>query len=104
LAGRSKGPCCPAFQSRLDEAGQRGAAVLVAAGPGEKPVFILQHRAVDIGKEQSVQTEAPLSLVSELRIRHCPWCGRSLQEWYADHWRTFVNPAVPAIAIPELDR
>jgi hypothetical protein len=103
LRAKRSTACCPTFQTWLDEAGTRGAAVLIAESRDGKPVFILQHRAVDLGNEEAVRSEHALSLVSEVRIRHCPWCGRRLEDWYRHHWRAFVRTDVPVIVIPELD-
>lgn len=100
---RSNGWCCPAFESRFEEAGSRGFAVVVAEGGSGEARFLLQHRAVEPGDESRVDASAPLSLLSELQMRHCPWCGKGLEEWYADRWRTMIKPEISVIRIPELD-
>jgi hypothetical protein len=76
--------CCSAFKSWYEGAGERGFAVLVGRDSSSKPQFVIQHRSVDFGTEDSVKTETPLSLVADVQIDYCPWCGRRLDKWYED--------------------
>lgn len=62
-------------------AGTRGFGVFVSTAEGPEPVFILQHRSMDLGVPCPV-TEHPISLVSEVRLQYCPWCGANLKDWY----------------------
>ena len=77
--------CCMGFEGHCLAAGGRGFSVLVSTRDGPAPSFILQHRALDPGAEVPPST-SPLSFVSDVKIRFCPWCGVNLSKWYR---RTF---------------
>lgn len=64
------------------QAGTRGHAVFAGRSPLGDPEFILQTRAVEPGVSISTDPVAPVSLVSEIRIQFCPWCGVRLRDWY----------------------
>jgi hypothetical protein len=51
-----------------------------------EPAFILQHRALDPGVP-APQTDSPLSVVSDVHISFCPWCGADLKRAYRDNFR-----------------
>jgi hypothetical protein len=76
--------CCAAFEGHFQGAGLRGFAVFVATEPGADPMFILQHRAIEPGQSPPLDYGAPLSIVSDVGIQFCPWCGVRLEEWYRD--------------------
>jgi hypothetical protein len=76
--------CCLTFKSWYEAAGERGFTILVGRNTQGKPQFVLQHRAVDKEVEDSINTEYPLSLVSDIYISYCPWCGRNLGKWYGN--------------------
>jgi len=94
--------CCLVFRSWYDDAGSRSFGILVDRDRGGTAEFIFQHRAIDRGTEAVVATDAPLSLVSDIRIVFCPWCGRRLGKWYAKHIRELIRPGL-RVSIPELD-
>jgi hypothetical protein len=75
--------CCTIFHGWFGEAGKRGLAVFVATRGHAEPAFILQFRALDPGGREP-HTDAPLSLVSQIHIHFCPWCGADLKERYRD--------------------
>lgn len=77
--------CCPAFEGWYEAAGERGFAILVERDSAGKPEFILQHLAFDREVESLPETEFPMSVVSEVRIGYCPWCGRQLDKWYGKY-------------------
>lgn len=77
--------CCPAFESWYEGAGERGYAVLVGRDGNMKPEFVIQHRSIDLGAEDLVKAETPLSLVADIQIDFCPWCGRNLEKWYGEN-------------------
>ncbi len=73
--------CCEVFQGWFEEAGKRGLGVFVATEGDSDPAFILQYRALD--RDAPVPyTAFPLSSVSEVHIRFCPWCGANLRKSY----------------------
>lgn len=59
----------------------RGFAVFCAIEPEVKAWFVLQHRAIEPGGAYP-NSEEPLSVVSDVQIHFCPWCGMRLQEQY----------------------
>jgi hypothetical protein len=76
--------CCLGFEANYDNAGERGLGILVSRDSTDRAEFTLQFRAVDKGTEQSVTSEHPISLVEDIGMRYCPWCGRDLEVWYGE--------------------
>ena len=60
--------------------------------------FILQHRALEPDDTGPKNHPGPISIVSEMHIHFCPWCGRSLQEFYRPRLAEMVRPG---FKIPE---
>jgi hypothetical protein len=89
--------CCVAFKGAFDEAGQRAFAILVDRSP-EGYDFILQHRALEPDDPGPKNHPGPISIVSQIHIHFCPWCGRSLQEFYRARLAEMVRPG---LTIPE---
>lgn len=73
--------CCMGFEGNYQMAGSRGFGVFVSTRDGLEPVFILQHRSIDPGAP-TPNTEYPISLVSDVQMQFCPWCGVKLKDWY----------------------
>jgi len=84
--------CCDAFKSNFEMVGTRGFSVFSVQFEKEEVDFIVQHRAMEAGEVPPV-TSSPLSLVSEMHIRFCPWCGKELVKFYGSN---------PAIMRPDL--
>jgi hypothetical protein len=74
--------CCLAFQGHYQNAGERTFAVLVDIEASGEAIFIFQHRALEPCDLLPSDLQVPVSVVSEVRINFCPWCGRSLAKWY----------------------
>lgn len=74
--------CCAAFQGHYQNAGERTFSVLVDQDSSQQPAFFLQHRALDPGDQLPSSVQVPVSVISDVQIRFCPWCGRSLARWY----------------------
>ncbi len=74
--------CCESFHAWFEEAGRRGFAVFVAREDESEPMFVMQHRAVEVGNDPPSVVGAPVALVSDIAIAFCPWCGVHLEEWY----------------------
>ncbi len=72
--------CCMGFEGHFLQAGHRGSAVFVVSSE-ERFVFVLQHRAINPTTPLPV-SDHPLSLVTDIEIRFCPWCGVVLSEYY----------------------
>lgn len=73
--------CCGAFQANFEMAGHRGFSVFAVALEKDKAAFIVQHRAME-NFESPPDMGAPVSLISEMYIHCCPWCGTRLQQFY----------------------
>ena len=73
--------CCRAFEHLHGIAGTRGFGVFSEVS--EIPaMFIIQHRALDSDGTPPPSCPSPPSLVSDLVIQFCPWCGVSLADFY----------------------
>jgi hypothetical protein len=94
--------CCLTFKSWFEAAGERGSGILIERGQDAQPQFIIQHRAVDKGLEESVHSEESVTLVSQARIHYCPWCGRGLKKTYGEYVDSLRRPDLRLI-IPGLD-
>jgi hypothetical protein len=77
--------CCEQFRLNFEMAGTRGFGVFsVGRFYKDKPAFIIQHRALDLNADPPMFAPSPLSLVSEMHIQFCPWCGTQLEEFYGN--------------------
>ena len=74
--------CCSAFQGHYANAGDRTFGVLVDKDSLNHATFILQHRALEPGDELPVSIQIPVSVISEVYISFCPWCGCALARHY----------------------
>jgi hypothetical protein len=73
--------CCAQFGNHFAEAGLRGFAVFAVMRDFDEPAFLLQHRSLDPNVEPVPQT-GPFSVVSDVGIMFCPWCGVRLRDYY----------------------
>lgn len=86
--------CCEQFRLNFEMSGTRGFGVFsVGNFYKDQTAFIIQHRAIEPGAEPPSFTKSPLSLVSQMHIQFCPWCGTELDEFYG---------ASPEIMRPDL--
>jgi hypothetical protein len=85
--------CCVAFKSRFEAGGERDFAVVVDRFL-EGHAFILQHRALEPDDPGPQNHPRPISTVSEVHIHFCPWCGRSLQEFYRARLAEMIRPGL----------
>jgi hypothetical protein len=69
--------CCGAFRSNFEMAGTRGFGVFSVQSNKKEVAFIVQNRATEPGVDAPV-ISSPLSLISEMYISFCPWCGKKL--------------------------
>src|SRR6185437_8006326 len=74
--------CCAQFEGICGFAGGRGFGI-VPYRDEEIQRFILQHRALD-AQAKPPFSSTPLSLISELHLVFCPWCGVRLEYFYGD--------------------
>jgi len=84
--------CCLTFRSWYEAAGERGIAVLMGRNSDGDPEFVIQQRAIDKNIESLPVTDYPISIVSDVRITYCPWCGRHLRKWYGKHVDELYRP------------
>ena len=70
------------FEHFSKEAGNRGFGIFSHKWEDGEWTFWLQFRALDPDGRQPVEAPIPLTLVSEIRLNYCPWCGAKLQEFY----------------------
>jgi hypothetical protein len=75
--------CCFGIEELHGNAGLREFAVFTARYP-DGFVFVLQHRALGLDALPPF-TESPMSIVSELLLNYCPWCGVNLKQFYRDN-------------------
>ena len=76
--------CCPGFQHRVGDAGQRGIAVL-AVKTSEGIRFRLQSRGIAYEDESKIHPmpdspDIKINVSCESGLQFCPFCGRMLQE------------------------
>lgn len=83
--------CCHAFQGAFQAAGERDFAMLVSRAVGGYG-FIFQHRAVELGDPGPNDHPRPISLVAEVQIAFCPWCGKRLETFYRTQAHLMVRP------------
>ena len=85
--------CCAGFKHHFDRAGTRGFGVFAVATLQSKSWFKIQYRCVDPGSGPiSPNTNFPISLIEEVTLNFCPWCGRDLHQWYSRTWETLTRP------------
>ena len=86
--------CCVVFRDYYERAGQRGFGVVVKRSGSQSPFFKLQFRAVEGGLEQkvSVPPNVVMSLVTDLGVQFCPWCGEKLTKFYGSRINDLYRP------------
>jgi len=78
--------CCGSLEGCHSNVGCRGISVFVDDGDG-LPAFVLQARALQVEDSDALPNMTiPLTVVSELTIVFCPWCGTKLDEHYESTW------------------
>jgi hypothetical protein len=92
--------CCSTFKGWYDAAGEKGVAILAGRNSSGQSEFLIQHRAIEPELESSIQSENPVSVVSEIGILFCPWCGRDLNKIYGKHVDALHRPYLK-ISVPE---
>jgi hypothetical protein len=67
--------------------------------PGAR--FLIQSRAVEQSDQERfhtlLQTEFPVSVVTETGMRFCPWCGVNLKRFYG---RRTAELSRPGFSVP----
>ena len=75
------------FQGSYEQAGHRGFSVLVEKDDYLGAIFLIQSRAVEQSDQERLhahllQTNFPVSVVTETGMLFCPWCGVNLKRFY----------------------
>lgn len=77
--------CCFGFKAGYENAGRRGSAMLVGRNHFGDPAITLQVRTVALGQEEYVRSECLASIVTDVVITFCPWCGVDAVKWYGNY-------------------
>ena len=84
--------CCPGFEHFSEEAGIRGFGLYSDDAPDTEASFVLQFRALDPDGRTPLNAPTRLTIVSEIRIIYCPWCGTKLKEFYGSCMNDLARP------------
>jgi hypothetical protein len=57
------------------------------------PLFLLQHRSVEMGDEGPKDHPRPVTLAGQVGILFCPWCGVNLKAFYGREIQSMERPA-----------
>jgi len=76
--------CCPGFEHRVANAGQRGLGILIER-TGTGFAFLLQSRGIAHEDESKVGPTAGapdmlINIACQTGMAYCPWCGRRLED------------------------
>lgn len=85
--------CCMGFEGNYQAAGERGFAVLVG-----KEGFLIQVRLVAQNEAHRLKIEPQdiaVSLVNQIGMRFCPWCGANLAKFYGNRLQELERPEYP---------
>jgi hypothetical protein len=84
--------CCAQFQGWHSEAGRRGLAVFATRSTEGQVFFVLQFRATEPDVRVTSDPVSPVSLVSQVGVTFCPWCGVRLLHWYRKNLEPLERP------------
>jgi hypothetical protein len=84
--------CCGIFKGWLEAAGERGVRVVADRDDDGTPAFMIQSRALDLDDDGPKDHPRPLTLISELHIHFCPWCGQRLADVYSGAIQLIARP------------
>jgi hypothetical protein len=95
--------CCPHFKARLAERNERGSSIYVCPPTmrDHEPSFVLLSRGINKGAEAVLDqiprgTPLEINISSRARFHFCPWCGRELKRFYAESYRSLIDPEILA--------
>ncbi len=86
--------CCTGLRNLVSCAGERGHAVVVWIDSGGEPRLLLQSRGLsfdDQSKLTPADVEVMINLSAEIGMRHCPFCGRLIEELVDENREFFVE-------------
>jgi hypothetical protein len=82
--------CCAGFKALLNQMGERGFSVVIAKRFDGTLKAYLQHRICSATDEAAyvqgvkaspIRAKVDSSIVSQIAITFCPYCGTNLDEW-----------------------
>lgn len=88
--------CCTGFANLVSCAGDRGNAIVAWLDHNQEPRFFLQSRALPFGDEKKIvpiDIDVKINVSAEVGIRHCPFCGKLLNELANENLSFFVELA-----------
>lgn len=88
--------CCSGFENLVSCAGDRGNAIVAWLNHNGEPRFFIQSRGFSFGDEEKlsgIDIEVKINVSAEIGIRHCPFCGKQLQEMANENLPYFVDLA-----------
>ena len=74
------------FRGQLPDGGPSRICLFVSSMNRKNFVFIMQHRTLDPGVAIP-NTEQALTIVSDIQISFCPWCGTDLHKFYQKRYQ-----------------
>jgi len=82
--------CCAGMQAAIENAGERGLAVLVRGNTDTVPAYLcLQSRGVAFVDEGLMlgdrERPSSVNLSATTGVTYCPWCGRIVSELIDAH-------------------
>ena len=84
--------CCAAIKNSFLEAGHRGVGFFVADSRSGTPTFVLQFRAIAVGSLPPDPCDSNITLVTDLTISYCPFCGKRLDRFCRNQLETLHKP------------
>ena len=74
--------CCLGFKGHFESEDNRGSCVVIERDSDGRCYFRFRYRGIAKKDEARLDSSIPVSIVHELRLVFCPWCGRRLHRWY----------------------
>ncbi len=96
--------CCYGFEKAVQNSGKGGISIYSSPPIEIVPIFYLRCRSVDLGDKDELSSRLNMVIfegkiidfcyATELPIRYCPWCGKSLQRFYRRTWHLFQDTSI----------
>lgn len=84
--------CCPTLLDAWNSCGERGLGFFAATLSIGDVIFVLQFRSRDREAQQSQDpTGARTTLVLDVPIRYCPFCGANLNSALGEHAKKLLR-------------
>jgi hypothetical protein len=93
--------CCDDFETAYKNYPKRGVSVLTRKFQYvEEPTFVLLFVTIDLDDEKElIKTDEsghpiPYSIVTQMVIIYCPWCGKNLSSFYKKTWKSIMKRTI----------